>query len=120
MIEPGEVVVVEFPGVEGAKRRPAVVLSSELYHKSRPDIIIGLLTTRVNRATGPTDHVLSDWQAAGLDAPSAFRAFLATRPATEARVIGRLTPADWTAVRTCCLRALDLQFEMPDDGSDNE
>jgi mRNA interferase MazF len=30
----GDVIVVDFPGVTGIKRRPAVVLSSELYHTS--------------------------------------------------------------------------------------
>ncbi len=31
--ESGDVVVVDFPGVIGTKRRPAVVVSSSLYHK---------------------------------------------------------------------------------------
>lgn len=31
----GDVVAVDFPGVNGIKRRPAVVLSSMTYHKNR-------------------------------------------------------------------------------------
>ena len=42
----GDVVAVDFPGVNGIKRRPAVVLSSALYHANRPDIIVGLLTSK--------------------------------------------------------------------------
>ena len=32
MIEPADIVLVDFPGVNVTKRRPAVVLSSSLYH----------------------------------------------------------------------------------------
>ncbi|MCX6833020.1 MAG: type II toxin-antitoxin system PemK/MazF family toxin, partial [candidate division Zixibacteria bacterium] len=38
----GDVVVIDFPGVQGIKRRPAVVLSSAVYHTSRPDVVVGL------------------------------------------------------------------------------
>lgn len=32
---PGDVVTVDFPGVRGLKRRPAVVVSTDLYHSHR-------------------------------------------------------------------------------------
>jgi len=51
----GDVVVIDFPGVQGIKRRPAVVLSSAAYHTSRPDVVVGLITSRAV-AAGPTDH----------------------------------------------------------------
>jgi mRNA interferase MazF len=38
--EPGDIVTVDFPGVTGIKRRPAVVLSSAAYHVTRPDTIV--------------------------------------------------------------------------------
>lgn len=41
----GDIVTVDFPGITGIKRRPAVVLSSEVYHSLRPDVIVGLITT---------------------------------------------------------------------------
>ena len=62
------------------KRRPAVILSSDEYHRVRPDIIVGLITSNIAAATGPTDYVLQDWQAAGLHIQSAFRAYLVTLP----------------------------------------
>lgn len=61
----GDVVVIDFPGVQGIKRRPAVILSSAVYHASRPDVVVGLITSRAV-AAGPTDHVLQDWAEAGL------------------------------------------------------
>src|SRR5436190_707889 len=57
------------------KRRPAVVVSSPLYHQHRPDLISGVLTSQVSRATTPLDYVLADWASAGLRQPSTFRAY---------------------------------------------
>jgi mRNA interferase MazF len=34
LLTPGDVVVVDFPGVMGIKRRPAVVVSSDTYHST--------------------------------------------------------------------------------------
>jgi len=39
----GDLVSVDFPGVTGIKRRPAVILSSSTYDSIRPDIIVGLM-----------------------------------------------------------------------------
>jgi len=52
--QPGDVVTVDFPGVTGVKRRPAVVLSSHEYHAIRPDIILGLITSQTKNL-GVTD-----------------------------------------------------------------
>jgi mRNA interferase MazF len=46
---PGDIVTVDFPGVTGIKRRPAIVLSSNEYHAIRPDIIIGLITSQTKK-----------------------------------------------------------------------
>ncbi|MGD9636119.1 MAG: type II toxin-antitoxin system PemK/MazF family toxin [Pirellulales bacterium] len=95
MAKTGAVVVVDFPGVQGIKRRPSVVVSSDVYHRSRPDVIIGLLTSQTDSATGPTDYLLKDWQAAGLQKPSTFRAFLVTLPRTAiTATIGQLSDHD--------------------------
>jgi mRNA interferase MazF len=69
----GAIVVVDFPGVTGIKRRPAVIVSSQLYHRERPDVI--LVTSQIDSATAASDYLLQDWKAAGLHRPSAFRAF---------------------------------------------
>jgi len=65
MAKAGDVVIVNFAGAEGLKRRPAVVISTDLYHRARPDVVLGLLTTKVASATSPTDYILQDWAAAG-------------------------------------------------------
>jgi len=95
----GDVVWIEFPGVVQTKRRPAVILSSATYHVSRPDVIVGLVTSQTSKSLSPTDHIIQDWQAAGLRVPSAFRAFIVTLPRTAVvHVMGRLAKADWDEV----------------------
>ncbi len=46
MIRSGDIVTVDFPGVTGVKRRPEVVLFTDLYHRTRPDLILGLITSQ--------------------------------------------------------------------------
>ena len=62
-VNPGDVVTVDFPGATGVKRRPAVVLSSTIYHSKRPDVILGLITSKT-KGLSATDHVLQDWKSA--------------------------------------------------------
>lgn len=95
----GTIVTTNFPGVVSAKRRPAVVVSSETYQKERPDLILALVTTNVSAAASATDCVLQDWSAANLNRPSAVRMFLFTLPEREVKEIGKLSERDWTQVQ---------------------
>ena len=108
-MNPGEVIWIDFPGIVQTKRRPAVILSSASYHSTRPDVNVGLITSQTTKAFAPTDHVLQDWQAAGLRVPSAFRAFLVTLPQSSiVSTMGALSPADWTQVASRVKLAMDL------------
>jgi mRNA interferase MazF len=96
----GDIVVIDFPGVQGTKRSPAIILSTDEYHRTRPDVIAGLITSQIGGATGPSDYILADWQAAGLHRPSAFRAFLVTVPRSAISAsIGRPVAVDWDGIR---------------------
>lgn len=107
MYNPGDVVVLDFPGVTGVKRRPTVVISSSAYHASRPDLVVGLITSQ-NLTPGPTDYVLQDWSQAGLRIPSVFRSYFATLPtATHHAVVGHLSGRDWQGVCGCVRIALE-------------
>ncbi len=99
MLKPGDVVVVDFPGAIGTKTRPAVVLSTSLYHTHRPDVIVGLLTTNIASAIAPTDYVLQDWTGAGLRYPSAYRSYLITLDDGSRAPIGHLSDRDWQEVQ---------------------
>ncbi|MGP0076581.1 MAG: type II toxin-antitoxin system PemK/MazF family toxin [Bryobacteraceae bacterium] len=60
-MKPGDVVVCAFPGALLTKTRPAVVLSTEDYHRYRPDVIGGLITSQAPTLLAPTDCALHDW-----------------------------------------------------------
>lgn len=60
MAEPGDIVVVNFSGMQGTKRRPAIILSSDVYHQSRPDAIFELITSQITSAISPSDYSLQD------------------------------------------------------------
>ena len=68
---PGEIVLVNFQGARGVKRRPALIVSTDAYHESRPDVVLAVITTQIDSASAPTDYLLNDWQLAGLKSPSA-------------------------------------------------
>ncbi|MBV9848478.1 MAG: type II toxin-antitoxin system PemK/MazF family toxin [Armatimonadetes bacterium] len=108
MFSPGDVVLVNFPGAVETKRRPGIVVSATLYQTHRPDVIVGLLTTQISRATTSTDYVLQDWTQAGLHQPTAFRSYLITFASDDTRHIGHLSERDWQGVQACLARALAL------------
>lgn len=106
-LKAGDVVVADFPGITGVKRRPAVVISSDAYHLHRPDILLGAITTNLAAAKTPMDFALNDWAVAGLRRPSAFRTFLVTLPQGQILApIGRLSNADWLAVQARLRQAI--------------
>ena len=87
VVEASDVVVCAFPGAQLTKTRPAVVLSNEDYHRHRPDVVVGLITTQVPQLFAPSDCALPDWKQAGLHTESYFRLFPVTLPQREVRVI---------------------------------
>ncbi|BBC26146.1 type II toxin-antitoxin system PemK/MazF family toxin [Pseudanabaena sp. ABRG5-3] len=108
-VKSGDVVTVDFPAVTGIKRRPAVILSSEIYHTNRPDVIVGLITSQTKNL-GATDYVLQDWQLSGLRVASVFRSFIVTLPpSANFLIIGKLSEQDWKGIRNCVkLSLIDL------------
>ncbi len=104
----GTVVTSNFPGAISSKRRPCVVISSENYHKERPDVILALITTNITKATSTTDYILRDWSAANLNRLSAVRIFLFTLPKYEVTEIGKLSEHDWLEVQKCLRMSLEF------------
>jgi mRNA interferase MazF len=70
----GDVVLVPFPFTDQSttKKRPAVVVSSQLYNSERPDVIIMAITSQV-RAGNTFDIPVQDWQSAKLLKPSVMK-----------------------------------------------
>lgn len=104
----GTVVTVEFQGVVSTKRRPAVVVSSEKYHRERPDAILAVVTSQTDKSLSSTDYILQDWKSANLNKPSAVRIFLFTLPQSKLTEIGALSERDWAKVKTRLQIAFDF------------
>src|SRR5437899_1453658 len=98
-LKPGDVVIAYTRGILAAKRRPTVVVSTDLFLAHHPDVTVAFVTTQMHQATTPTDYILKDWAAAGLRQPSVVRMFLETVVAADTVHIGRLSDRDWQEVQ---------------------
>jgi hypothetical protein len=76
----GSVVLVPFPFTDqsGVKKRPAVVVSSNLYQADRRDLIILAITSQIRMPLSFGEALVADWRAAGLLKPSVFKPVLTT------------------------------------------
>lgn len=99
----GDVVLVPFPFTDqtGAKKRPAVVVSSDAYQAQRPDVVLMAVTSQILRPAGAVGEVLiTEWQKAGLPKVSLIKPVLATiERALILRKLGELQDADRAALR---------------------
>jgi len=108
MIEAGDVIAAFLPGARETKRRPAIVVSTPEYHKKRPDLIVAIITSRVEDANTVFDCPLFDWPEANLRLPSAMRSYLLTVEQDDVTKIGRLSDADWQEVQARLKLALEI------------
>ncbi len=93
--ERGQVVVVDVPfsGGSGSKLRPALVISTETFHRNLPDVIVCPVSSqpRYYDRPGPGDHPLRHWKAVGLRYPSVAR--ISNIVGVEKRIIKRILGA---------------------------
>lgn len=98
----GDVVLVRFPFTDQSttKQRPAVVISSEAYHRARPDILIMAITSHARSRPAIGEAPIRHWKEAGLIKPSVFKPLLATIERTLVRRrLGHLEPEDLRVLR---------------------
>jgi mRNA interferase MazF len=97
----GDVVLVPFPFSDQTttKKRPAVVVSTSLFNKQSPDLVILAVTSKINSPIGIGECLIGDWKAAGLMKPSAIKAAISTMEHTLVlRKLGALSQADVVAM----------------------
>jgi len=75
----GDIILVRFifSDETGERQRPAVILSSDAYHQSRQGAIIAAITSRTDRIL-VGDHLINDWEGAGLLFPSVTTGIIRT------------------------------------------
>jgi mRNA interferase MazF len=99
----GDVVLVEFifTDLTGAKKRPAVVVSSTHYNQRRLDLILMPVTSKLRSPLPFGETLITSWQNAGLLFPGAVKPTLLTLEKTLVlKRFGRLQPADRAALDT--------------------
>lgn len=98
----GDVVLVPFPFTDqsGAKKRPAVIVSSSGYNASRRDLVIMAITSQMRTPLGFGEAPIADWQAAGLIKPSVLKPVVTTiEQGLVVRTMGALSAADLRSLR---------------------
>lgn len=104
----GDVVLVPFPFTDQTttKKRPAIVVSSDAYHRDRPDLILIAVTSQTRSEAGLGEAAITGWKDAGLLKPSVIKPLLATVAKNlPIRKLGSLKPNDLVGLREV-LRAI--------------
>lgn len=111
-LQRGDIVLIPFPytDLSATKTRPAIIVSSDLYHRIRSEFLLAYVSSQVTQADPDLDYVLLDWAKAGLLKQSFVRPKLAAiAPALIVHHIGKLSVRDQVAVDRCLCRALALE-----------
>jgi mRNA interferase MazF len=98
----GDVVLVPLPFTDQSttKQRPAVVISSDPYHRERPDVLLLAVTSQQRPASGVGEVAIRHWKESGLLRPSVFKPLVATLERRRVqRKLGRLADEDRRALR---------------------
>jgi mRNA interferase MazF len=106
----GDVVLVTFVFADetGVKLRPAVIVSSEAYQSERDEVIIEAISSRTDRVL-PGDHLIKDWQRAGLLFPSVATGIIRTiKRNMVTRKLGSMPSPDMKAIDAAIRLALGL------------
>lgn len=106
----GDVVLVGFVFSDhsGVKVRPALVVSSVAYHRRRQEVIVAAITSNTNRRL-LGDHLITDWQGAGLLFPSIVTGIVRTVKGTMLeRKLGSMALQDMAGVDRQLRRILSL------------
>lgn len=106
----GDVVLVGFVFADesGVKRRPALIVSSNAYLQQRGEAIMNAITSRIDRVLFG-DHMIGDWQAAGLLFPSVVTGIVGTiKQNMITRKLGVMSADDMMEVERSLASALGL------------
>ena len=98
----GDIVLVPFPFTDQSaiKKRPAVVISSSSYHRTKQDLLIMAVTSQSRPASAAGELRVKDWQGAGLIKPSTVKPVITTIERTLVlKRLGRLKDDDQQALR---------------------
>ncbi len=106
----GDVVLVGFVFADesGKKLRPALVISSTVYNRSRQEVVIAAITSNIRRRLFG-DFLIADWKRAGLLFPSVVTGVMRTvKQMMIERKLGSMLKSDMEAIDRELRRFLGL------------
>ena len=112
--ERGDVVLVPFPfsNQTDAKKRPAVIISSDAYNNISSDIVIMAITSQTEKTTGIGECLIHDWRDAGLLKPSAIKPAISTIEQTLVlKKLGKISLQDLTSMDTALKEFLAIKVK---------
>jgi mRNA interferase MazF len=105
-----DIILVPFPftNLKSVKKRPALIISPPSYN-SGSDIIILFITSNIDSAKRPGDHLIDQWSESGLPKPSMIRMKFATiEKSIVVKQIGRLSKTDRSDLQQKLFSFFDL------------
>ena len=106
----GDIVLIEviFSEQNESKKRPALIISTDEYNKSRKDIIIAAITSNTSRIL-PGDTLIDDWEKAGLLCSSVVTATIQTiKNDMIYKKLGNLSKNEFESVKTNLKKAITI------------
>lgn len=103
-----DVVLVPFPFTDQSttKKRPAAVVSSELFHREHASVIVVAISSQ-SRPASETEGAVHHWQRAGLLNPSVIKPVIATLDtALVIKKLGHLSDDDRAALERVLTTAI--------------
>ena len=108
----GDVVLVPFPFSNQTitKKRPSVIVSSNVYNNTSSDIVIMAITGKTDKTFTIGECLIEDWQSAGLLKPSSIKPAISTiEQRLVLRKLGKLSPKDLILMENAIKEFLDLK-----------
>jgi mRNA interferase MazF len=108
----GDVVLVPFPFSDQtvAKKRPAIIVSSDTYNSISQDVVIMAITGQIRGHIGVGEFLIEDWQGACLLKPSAVKSAISTiEQRLVLKLLGRLSTRDLSALEKALKELFDLR-----------
>ena len=106
----GDIVLVKFvfASETGSKRRPVLLLSSDEYMEGRQEAVVSAITSNTRRLL-PGDHLMNDWEEAGLIFPSVTAGIIRTiQQSMIERKMGVVSPRDLSEIESNLTQILEL------------
>jgi mRNA interferase MazF len=107
----GIFLLVPFPFADQTttKKRPAVVISSNSYNNTAPDIVIMAVTSQIEKTFGIGECLIKNWKEAGLLKPSSIKPAISTiEQKLVLKRLGKLSSDDLILMNSALKELLDL------------